>query len=228
MSAKLHVGGLSAVCVVVCVWTASAAEFSRYREFDLGSSVAAVTAVTRTADRDLKTIHTRPALLQDVTWRPRYMTGAPIADRDSINEIVFSFVDDQLFRMTVDYDRARTTGLTNEDMIGALTDLYGAPTRPSPPTRASVDAGDAVDVLAEWQRPDVHVAVRRNRYTESFSLVITSLPLETVARKARATAVTMDAREAPAREAALAKKRADDERQAEEQARTTNKKVFRP
>jgi hypothetical protein len=85
-----------------------------------------------------------------------------------------------------------------------------------------------VDVLAEWQRPDVHVAVRRNRYTESFSLVITSLPLETVARKARATAVTMDAREAPAREAALAKKRADDERQAEEQARTTNKKVFRP
>jgi hypothetical protein len=38
----------------------------------------------------------------------------------------------------------------------------------------------------------------------------------------------MDAREAPAREAALAKKRADDERQAEEQARTTNKKVFRP
>ena len=226
MSAKLHVGGLSAVCVVVCVWTASAAEFSRYREFDLGSSVAAVTAVTRTADRDLKTIHTRPALLQDVTWRPRYMTGAPIADRDSINEIVFSFVDDQLFRMTVDYDRSRTTGLTNADMIAALTELYGAPASPSAPSRAG--AVDAVAVLAEWRQGDVRVALRRTRYTESFSLVITSLPLETVARKARATAVTMDAREAPAREAALAKKRADDERQAEEQARITNKKVFRP
>ena len=228
MSAKFHIGGVSAACVVVCVWTVSAAELSRYREFDLGSSVAVVTTVTRTADRDLKTIHTRPALLQEVTWRPRYMTGAPIADRDSINEVVFSFVDDQLFRMTVDYDRGRTTGLTNEDMIAALTDLYGAPTRPSPPTRASADAGDAVDVLAEWQRPDVHVAVRRNRYTESFSLAITSLPLDTIARKALATALTMDAREAPAREAALAKKRVDDERQAEEQARTTNKKVFRP
>ena len=228
MSAKFHLGGVSAACVVVCAWTASAAELSRYREFDLGSSVAVVTTVTRTADRDLKIIHTRPALLQEVTWRPRYMTGAPIADRDSINEIVFGFVDDQLFRMTVNYDRGRTTGLTNEDMLAALTEVYGAPTRPSPPSRASADAGDGVDVLAEWQHADVHVAVRRNRYTESFSLVITSLPLEAIARKARATALTMDAREAPAREAALAKKRADEERQAEEQARTTNKKVFRP
>ncbi len=228
MSAKFHIGGVSAACVVVCVCTASAAELSRYREFDLGSTVAVVTTVTRTADRDLKTIHTRPALLQEVTWRPRYMTGAPIADRDSINEIVFSFVDDQLFRMTVNYDRGRTTGLTNEDMIAALTDVYGAPTRPSPPSRASADAGDGADVLAEWQHADVHVAVRRNRYTESFSLLITSLPLDTIARKALATALTIDAREAPAREAALAKKRADDERQAEEQARVTNKKVFRP
>ena len=228
MSVMFRFGGFSAACVVVCVCAASAAELSRYREFDLGSSVAAVTAVTRTADRDLKTIHARPALLQDVTWRPRYMTGAPIADRDSINEIVFSFVDDQLFRMTVNYDRGRTAGLTNEDMIAALTDVYGAPTRPSPPSRASADPGDGADVLAEWQHADVHVAVRRSRYTESFSLLITSLPLDTIARKALATALTMDAREAPAREAALAKKRADDERQAGEQARITNKKVFRP
>ena len=226
MSVMIRRGGLLAACIVVCVWTASAAELSRYREFDLGSSVAAVTAVTRTADRDLKTLHTRPALLQDVAWQPRYMSGMPVADRNSINEIVFSFVDDQLFRMTVDYDRSRTTGLTNADMIAALTELYGAPASPSAPSRA--DAVDPVAVLAEWRQADVHVALRRTRYTESFSLVITSLPLEVVARKARATALTMDAREAPVREAALAKKRADDERQAEEQTRTTNKKVFRP
>jgi hypothetical protein len=226
MSVMIRRGGLLAACIVVCVWTASAAELSRYREFDLGSSVAAVTAVTRTADRDLKTLHTRPALLQDVAWQPRYMSGMPVADRNSINEIVFSFVDDQLFRMTVEYDRSRTTGLTNADMIAALTELYGAPASPSAPSRA--DAVDPVAVLAEWRQADVHVALRRTRYTESFSLVITSLPLEVVARKARATALTMDAREAPVREAALAKKRADDERQAEEQTRTTNKKVFRP
>ena len=58
--------------------------------------------------------------------------------------------------------------------------------------------------------------------------VITSLSLDTVARNALETAAVMDAREAPAREAALAKKRADNERQAEEQARAANKKVFSP
>jgi len=84
---------LSVFCVIVALCTASAAELSRYREFDLGSSVEAVTAVTRTAERDLKTIHSRPALLQEVAWQPRYMSGAPVADRGSINEIVFSVRD---------------------------------------------------------------------------------------------------------------------------------------
>src|SRR5690242_18227518 len=163
MSVTFRLGGFSAACMVVCVCTASADELSRYREFDLGSSVATVTAVTRTVERDLKTIHTRPALLQDVAWRPRYMTGAPVADRDSINEIVFSFVDDQLFRMTVEYDRGRTTGLTNEDMITALTELYGAPTRPA---LTSADTGDSVAVLAQWRNADVNVAVQHNRYSD--------------------------------------------------------------
>ena len=216
---------LSALCVVVAICTASAAELSRYREFDLGSSVEAVTAVTRTAERDLKTIHSRPALLQEVAWQPRYMSGAPVADRGSINEIVFSFVDDRLFRMTVVYDRSRTSGLTNADMIAALTDMYGAATIP---TRASADAALGITVLAEWQQADAGVVLRRSQYNESFSLVITSLPLEAVARKAQTTALMLDAREAPAREAELARKRADEQRQAEEQARTANKKVFKP
>ena len=216
---------LSVFCVIVALCTASAAELSRYREFDLGSSVEAVTAVTRTAERDLKTLHSRPALLQEVAWQPRYMSGAPVADRGSINEIVFSFVDDRLFRMTVAYDRSRTSGLTNADMIAALTDVYGAATSP---TRASADAALGITVLAEWQQADAGVVLRRSQYNEAFSLVITSLPLEAIARKAQTTALMLDVREAPAREAELARKRADEQHQAEEQARTANKKVFKP
>ena len=216
---------LCVLCVVVAMGTASAAELSRYREFDLGSSVQAVTAVTRTAERDLKTIHSRPALLQEVAWQPRYMSGSPVADRGSINEIVFSFVDDRLFRMTVVYDRSRTSGLTNADMIAALTDMYGAAISP---TKASADSPIGITVLAEWQQADAGVVLRRSQYNESFSLVITSLPLEAVARKAQTTALMLDAREAPAREAELTQKRADEQRQAEEQARTANKKVFKP
>ena len=55
MSAILRCGGISVACAVLAVSTASAAELSRYREFELGTSVAAVTAVTQTTERDLKT-----------------------------------------------------------------------------------------------------------------------------------------------------------------------------
>ena len=228
MCLTLQRGGVSAACVVLAVWTASAAELSRYREFELGSSVAAVTAVTLSAERDLKILHSRPALLQEVTWQPRYMTGAPVADRNSIGEMVFSFVDDRLFKMTVVYERGRTTGLTNADMIAALTELYGAPTGTAAPPRAAADALDTAAVIAEWRREDTHMSLRRGRYNESFSLVITSVSLDAIARKAQASALVMDVREAPAREAALSKKRADEQRQVEEQTRTTNKKVFTP
>lgn len=228
MCLSLQRGGVSAACIVLAVWTASAAELSRYREFELGSSVAAVTAVTLSAERDLKILHSRPALLQEVTWQPRYMTGAPVADRKSIGEMVFSFVDDRLFKMTVVYERGQTTGLTNADMIAALTELYGAPTGQAAPPRAAADALDAAAVIAEWRREDTHMSLRRGRYNESFSLVITSVSLDAIARKAKASALVMDVREAPAREAALSKKRADEQRQVEEQTRTANKKVFTP
>jgi hypothetical protein len=221
---------VSAACIVLAVSTVSSEELSRYREFQLGASLAAVTAITQSTERDLKIVHSRPALLQQLEWRPRYMRGTPVAGRDSINELLFSFVDDRLFRMSVAYERDRTTGLTNEDMIASLTAVYGAPSSPSPRLQSPVgpEGLDTPLVIAEWRQADTNVALQRNRYNESFVLVITSLSLDAIARKAQATAVVMDVREAPAREAALLKKRADDQRQAEEQARETNKKVFRP
>jgi hypothetical protein len=223
-------GGVSAACIVLAVSTVSSAELSRYREFELGASVATVTAVTQNSARDLKTVHSRPALLQQLEWRPRYMPGAPQTDRDSIGEIVFSFVDDQLFKMSIAYAQDRTVGLTNEDMIGSLTAVYGAPASPSRRPRPSTSAAplDSPVVIAEWRQSDTTVVLQRKQYNESFLLVITSLPLDIVARKAQATAVVMDQREAPAREAALLKKRADDEKVAAETTRATNKKAFRP
>lgn len=222
-------GGVSAACIVLAVSTVSSAELSRYREFELGASVATVTAVTQNAAR-VMIVHSRPALLQQLEWRPRYMAGAPQTDRDSIGEVVFSFVDDQLFQMSIAYAQDRTSGLTDEDMVGSLTAVYGAPSSPSPRTRttSSLVALDAPVVIAEWRHAETTVVLQRKEYSDSFFLVITSLPLDTIARKAQATAVAMDQREAPAREAALLKKRADDEKVAAERTRSTNKKVFQP
>ena len=222
-------GGVSAACIVLAVSTVSSAELSRYREFELGTSVATVTAVTQNAAR-VRIVHSRPALIQQLEWRPRYMAGAPQADRDSIGEVVFSFVDDQLFQMSIAYAQDRTSGLTDQDMVSSLTAVYGAPSSPAPRTRttSSLLALDTPVVIAEWRHADTTVALQRREYSESFFLVITSLPLDVMARKAQATAVAMDQREAPAREAALLKKRAADEKVAAETTRSANKKVFQP
>jgi hypothetical protein len=82
-----------------------------YREFTLGASTADVIARGGAAERDIKTIHQRPALLQELSWRPRYTTSRNSTNRDSVEMIVFGFVHDQLFKTTIDYDSSGTEGL---------------------------------------------------------------------------------------------------------------------
>ena len=201
-----------------------------YREFRLGATTADVIAQAGTAPRDVKTLHERPALLEELSWRPPYTSGRDTNERDSVASIVFSFVDNQLFRMVIDYERSRTEGLTREDMIAALTALYGPrSTAPvSAPARSAVDGLDTRTVLARWRQGETSIALQQSPYSGGFGLVILSVPLEALARKAQATAVTLDAREAPAREAARAKAQADAEKAAAEKTRTANKAAFKP
>jgi hypothetical protein len=219
--------GASAACLLLAVSTVSSAELSRYREFELGASLAAVTAVTQTQARDLKTIHTRPAVIQQLEWRPRYMSGAPVPGRNSIDRMLFEFVDGRLFKMSVVYAQDRTNGLTNEDVIESLTSVYGAPSSP-PTVRSPAPVLDAPVSIAEWRQEDASLALQRLPYSNAYTLIVTSLSLDASARKAQAAALVLDEREAPQREAALAKKRVDDERQADERARSANKKTFQP
>ena len=214
--------------ILLATQSVAAADPSTYREFKLGESTADVIARGRAAERDLKTLHTRPALLQQLSWRPPY-TNRSSADAESVSAIVFSFVDNQLFRMAIDYERSRTEGLTTEDMIASLSVIYGPrSTQPAPPVRPVYDSLDTPAVVARWRQGDTSVALHQSTYGGGFGLIISSVPLEALARKAQATAVTMDAREAPAREAARVKARAEAERADAEKTRTTNKGTFKP
>src|SRR3954471_16925798 len=168
----------AAVCVV------SADEGLQYREFRLGSTLADVTAIGRTSPTDLVMIHERPALLQQLTWRPRYMTGRPMPDLDSIRDVIFSFVDDQLFRIAVEYDERRTAGLTGDDMVVLLAPMYGTPSSVSKPAAThSTESGGTSDV-AKWRRDDSEALLQHTEYTDRFVLVITSIPLERAAARA--------------------------------------------
>jgi len=101
--------------------------------------------------------------------------------------------------------------------------------RLSPQTAAQrIAAPNAPTVIATWRQGDATLTLNQSPYSGTFSLIITSIALEALARKAQATAVTMDAREAPAREAARAKEQADAARAGAEKTRTTNKDTFKP
>jgi len=220
------------LCATVgAVVSVSAADVEHYREFRLGSSAASVSSLTGSRESDLKTAHQRPALLQDLTWSPRYSLRRVIPDVDPVRQMVFSFYNDQLYRIAVQYDQTRTAGLTNDDMIAALTTIYGPRLTPKAPRAARQIPGNSpssTELLAEWQQGDTSVSLHRAAYDSGFGLVVMSVPLEGLARSASASAVVMDTREAPAREAALLKKQQDEAKVAEEKARTTNRGVFRP
>ena len=210
----------------------SAQDLGHYREFELGSDVMVVSTVAGTAASDLKVIHQRPALIQELTWRPRYGPRRPVTlDTESVEEVVFGFYDDQLFRVTVDYDRTQTEGLSDADMVEAISAVYGPQIKPSLSTRRQTPSvyDDAGTAISQWGTGNSSVILyRMPSYRTSFRLVVTAEPIAALARTAAARALVLDAREAPQREAAREKKETEDRRVAEEKARSTNKSTFRP
>lgn len=215
--------------MLLAYWPAAASDLSTYRGFVLGTAAVEVLKQAGAASRDLKTVHERPALLQELSWRPPYVIGLEAADQGAVANVSFSFIDDQLFRMIVDYDRGRTEGLTAADLIAALSAKYG-PRSTQRPTAggSSRDSLDAPTAVALWQAGDTAVTLNRFAYSGRFALTITSVRLQAQARTALTAAVAMDAREAPAREAERARIRADAERAAAEKTRTDNKARFEP
>ena len=224
--------GAGLCALILCGSVATAQDFGRYRDFELGSAVAVVSTLTGVAESALKPVHQRPALIQELTWRPRRgVRPAPSGDLESVEQMVFDFHEDRLFRVTVDYDRKQTEGLTDADMTEAISRIYGSPTGlVAPPRRQSPTPFDGLGTrLAEWGNELHSVALyRQSTYATAFRLVITDEPIAARARSAAAQAKVLDAREAPQREAARQQKEADDRRAEEEKARVINKPVFRP
>jgi hypothetical protein len=215
--------------LTLAIAPASAQDVGKYREFSLGSSVASVVELTGSRAADLSTLHEKPSLLQELLWRPRYSAGRTLPDVDPVREVIFSFSGDRLYRITAYYDRTRTAGLTHDDLILALTDIYGAPVATTRArSRDRFEPSEAATLIAFWERGDTMVSLYWSDARAGYGLRVISQAGESEARLAVAEAVALDAREAPARETARLKKDADDLKAADERARETNKGAFRP
>src|SRR5947209_2105846 len=101
-----------------------AADLGSYRNFQLGMNLTAVQKQAEMKPSEVKVIHQRPALIQDLEWRPLRFPG-PSPESDPVKDVLFSFYDGQLFRMVVNYDRYRTEGMTTQDMVDAISKIYG-------------------------------------------------------------------------------------------------------
>jgi hypothetical protein len=230
---KAHPISIAAVGVILSMVPLHAQERPDYRDFALGSHLAHVLEQLHVTASAVALVHQRPALIQDLRWwTPYFPMGLKEPRKDPVRQIVFSFCDDQLFRIAIEYNRNQTEGMTDGDMIAALSERYGLPLTPARPLTASAfapqAAGEWSTPVAQWEDGDVVVVLLRLAFGSGFQLVVTSARLDSLAQAAAAESLRLDQSEAPAREIARQKHNAEEARLTLEKARAANKATFRP
>jgi hypothetical protein len=201
---------------------------ARYRDFRLGDTLASVSAAAGVAAAQARTITVRPATVQDLEWRRPYTLTGDTAP-DPVEQIAFSFYNDQLSRMAIDYARDRTDGMTDADMIEGISAMYGDPVVPVGEGGVAVAGGEpSAARVAAWGDAEHTAVLYRSIFGSRFKLVVTAVRLDALAGAARSDALLLDKRDAPQRERAREQKDADDARAAQEKARTANKAAFKP
>lgn len=205
---------------------ASAADLSKYRDFQLGADLATVAKQAGVDASEAKVIHRRPALMQELSWRPQTLGSSP---KTGPQEVVFSFYDDTLYRIVVNYDRYETEGLTTEDIVAAFAEPYGVAAKPTVPAEATPGPyGDREEILARWQDGQYRFELIRSSFGPSFKLAGVLKKLEAPAQSAALEAKRLDDQEAPQRDAARAASEEEAARVKSEKARLVNKPKFRP
>lgn len=214
-----------------------AQDLSRYREFQFGMGLPAVAKQTRTKPSDAKAVHQRPAIIQELVWEALSFTHSS-PPTESVKDIHFSFYNGELFRMVVNYDRERTEGMTDEDIIEAISAKYGPPSRPAAEitlfsTQIYNDGEKTYSnqnekVIARWEDAQYSFNLFHSSIQSTFGLVAYSKRLNTLAQTDVIEAIRLDEQEAPQRELIRQQKRGEDTRMQQEKARRLNKTPFRP
>jgi hypothetical protein len=185
-----------------------AQDLSSYRGFQLGMNLAAAAKLADMKISEAKVIYQRPAVIQELEWRPQ-ISYSSSADGDSVKTVLFSFYNGELYRIVVIYDRDRTEGLTDADLIESISAKYGTPTTPvekiisSSPTQAY---SDSEKVLARWEDSEYSYNLFRSSFGSVPGMLIFSKRLDALAQVAIVQAIRLNEQEAPQREIGLNQK----------------------
>jgi hypothetical protein len=197
---------VSRSAIVLCTaasLTALAGDLSKYRDFQFGTDLPTVAKLIGASPSEAKRIHSRPAVVEELEWRPQSLGASPKAE--SVGGVVFSFYNGTLFRIAVNYDRYATEGLTTGDFVDAISAVYGATAKLRPAVEPVKDPyGDQEEAVARWEDPQYRFDLLRAPYGPAYTLVGTLKSLEVPVRAANVEAKRLDDLEAPQREAAQA------------------------
>jgi hypothetical protein len=201
---------------------------SMYREFRFGADLLAVAKQAHVKPSEARTIHERPAVIQELAGQAPYMRSSLGAD--SVRDILFSFYNGELFRIVVTYDPERIAGMTAEDIVEAVSAKYGTATRPVAEiilSSTQVYIGGE-KIIARWEDTQYSFNLFQSSYQSTFGMVMYSKRLDALARTAIVESVRLDKLEAPRREIERQKEKDEENRARQEKARQTNKAPFRP
>jgi len=216
---------ISLALVLLLTPIISGQDLSKYRKFSLGANLAEVSKQVGPYSHETTLAHQRPAVIHEVTFWPlspsRFAVGL-----EPVSQILFSFCNGELYRIMVTYEPGAIEGLTEEDMVQAISARYGTATRFYPeidfPTNDVYAPTEKV--IARWEDSQNAVNLFRSSIRNSFGLAVFSKRLDAQAETAIAECVKLEMQQAPQKKMDRQKKEDDDL----EVARQKNIETFRP
>jgi beta-lactamase class D len=186
-------------------------DLSKYRNFSLGMSLARVSKQIGTNSNGPSLIHERPAVIQELTSVSLSSSLRSSDQSDPAPQMIFGFYNGDLYRIEVSYDQRATDGLTAEDMVRAVSALYGTATRPAAEINAPMKTSDGSKqkVIARWEDSQNSVSLFHSSTLDYFGLVVLSKRVDADAEAAIIESAKLDKEEAPQKEADRQKKAAD-------------------
>ncbi len=201
---------------------------SQYRGVALGDSVQAVVDRLKLVAADVKVVHERPTVVQELTWRPhRFISGSSV-EPDPLAEMVLTFYEGRLARIAVIYDRERTQGLTNADLQEAMARVYGPSILMATQTQGAIGLSYDRQTIGQWEDADSRLLLRREQYPTRVGLTITSIAGDRGLQDATSAGVRLHASEAPALDLARRTAEAAAVHAKDEKIRRDNKAGFKP
>ena len=214
-----------AVMMAVPVVSASPV-YSRYRGVSIGDSVSVVVASLQLLPSDVAIVHARPAMIQQLTWRPNQFFASKAGPPEALAEMVLTFHLGRLARIVATYDRERTEGLTNTDLHDSFTTIYG--TSMLVPTPSGIRSSSEPEIIGQWGDGETLVVLLREAYPRRITVTVSSVAADRLLQDAFASGVRLDTTEAPTRDMVRRLNEELTQRRRDEQSRLDNKSAFKP